>query len=286
MRIMLAGATGAVGRVLLPLLVHAGHDVAAMTRTPAHVPQIVTAGGRTVLADAFVRPAVLAALRAERPTVVMHQLTDLRTRDFAANSRLRVDGTRNLVDAAMAVGVERIIAQSIAWAYAPGRGPAHEEERLDEAAAPPRGAMVAAVQTHEQAVAELPIGVILRYGLFYGPGTWYAPDGLITAQLRQQELVATAGVTSFVHIADAAQAAVEALGWPAGPVNIVDDAPATGSDWMPAYARLVGAPAPPTSASAAAWERGGSNALARARGWRPTYPQWRDGFRVVLQHSA
>jgi nucleoside-diphosphate-sugar epimerase len=282
MKIFLAGATGAVGRLLLPLLVEAGHDVAGMTRKATKATEIESLGGRPIVADAFDRAALCAALRNERPDVVIHQLTDLSTRDFAGNSRLRIEGTRNLVDAARAVGVQRMITQSISWMYVPGYGPAHEDEPFDVDAPDARGHAVAAVQSLEQAVAEMPIGVVLRYGLFYGPGTWYTRDGLTSAQIQRGEIYATDGITSFVHVADAAQAAVQALGWPAGPVNIVDDAPAKGAEWVAEYARLIGAPPPPLKPGAAAWERGASNAKARTRGWRPRYSNWRDGFREVL----
>lgn len=282
MKIFLAGATGAVGRLLLPLLVQAGHEVVGTTRSAAKSTQILAAGGQAVVVDVLDRAALFTALELARPDVVIHQLTDLAERNFASNSQLRVVGTRNLVDAALAVGVQRMVAQSIAWIYAPGAGPAAESEPLD-LSAPPRSTTVAAVQALEQAVAELPVGVILRYGLFYGPGTWYAADGLTTAQMRSGEFVGPAGVTSFLHVADAAVAAYQALTWPAGVYNIVDDEPATGAAWTPIYARLVGAPPPPLQPVAAAWERGASNAKARQVGWSPRFPSWREGFHVVLQ---
>lgn len=282
MRIFLAGATGAIGRLLVPLLVEAGHEVVGTTRRAARLEEVAAAGARPVLVDVLDRTALFAALDAERPDVVIHQLTDLAERDFAANSHLRVAGTRNLVDAALAAGVRRLIAQSVAWAYAPGARPAREEDALDLAAAAPRGPFVAAVDALERAVAELPVGVVLRYGLLYGPGTWYARDGLATAQARRGELTATDGLTSFVHVGDAARAALAALAWPAGPVNIVDDEPAAGTDWLPHYAHLIGAPPPPTRPGRAAWERGAANALARERGWRPAHPTWRAGFATVL----
>src|SRR5688572_13253150 len=203
MKVFLAGATGAIGRILVPLLVQAGHDVAGTTRHAAKREQIATMGAAPIVADALDRPSIFAALAAHRPDVVIHQLTDLSERNFAANSRLRVEGTRNLVDAAQAVGVQRMIAQSIAWIYAPGQGAAQEYEPLHLDAAPPRGAMVAAVQSLEQAVAEMPLGIILRYGLLYGPGTWFSRDGLTTQQVRRREIEATGAIASFVHVADA-----------------------------------------------------------------------------------
>ncbi len=214
--------------------------------------------------------------------MVIHQLTDLSARDFAGNSHLRIEGTRNLVDAALAVGVQRMIAQSISWIYVAGQGPAREDEPLDLDQPPPRGQTVAAVQSLEQAVAQIPFGVILRYGMLYGPGTWFARDGLTTEQVRRGELIATDAVTSFLHVADAAQAALLALDWPAGAYNIVDDVPAAGTEWLPVYASLVSAPPPLVKRGAFGWERGASNARARQLGWRPLYPAWREGFKTAL----
>ena len=245
MKIFLAGATGAIGRLLVPLLVQAGHDVAGTTRSAVKSKQIAAAGARPIVVDAFDRDAVFAALRAEQPDVVIHQLTDLNTRDFAGNSRLRIEGTRNLVDAALSIGVQRMIAESIAWICVAGQGPAHENDPLDLDAPPPRGPMVAATQSLENAVAEVPVGVILRYGILYGPGTWYSRDDWITERVRRGEIEANDAVTSFLHVADAAQAALLALDWPAGSYNIVDDDPATASEWVPLYASFVGAPPPP-----------------------------------------
>ena len=282
MKIFLAGATGAIGRLLVPQLVAAGHTVTGTTRRADKLPALAALGARPVVLDALDRAAVLAALRAEQPDVLIHMLTDLAGLDFAANARLRVDGTRHLVDAARAAGVPRMIAESISWMYAPGPGPADEDEPLHLDAPAPRDRAVAAVRALDQAVAEMPVGVVLRFGILYGPGTWYSRDGLTTEQIRRGELPATDGVTAFIHVADAAQAVVQALGWPSGPVNIVDDEPAPGAEWVPLYARLVGAPPPPHQPGAEPWERGESNAKARQLGWQPAHPTWREGFKEAL----
>jgi nucleoside-diphosphate-sugar epimerase len=282
MKIFLAGATGAIGRVLVPRLLKAGHEVIGTTRTPAKTPFITAMGARPVVIDAMDRDALHLCLEAERPDVVIHQMTDLASRDFAANTRLRIEGSRNLVDAAKAAGVQRMIAESIAWMSAPGNSSATEDEPLDLEAAGSRAGSVAAVQALEQAVAEMPIGVVLRYGLLYGPATWYDRESLTTEQLQQGRLEATDAVSSFIHVDDAAQAALEALNWPAGIYNIVDDEPAAATDWMPVYASLVGAPVPSVKSGKADWERGASNAKAKALGWKPQYATWREGFKAVL----
>lgn len=232
--------------------------------------------------DALDRESVFAALASARPDAVIHQLTDLSHSDFEANSRLRIVGTRNLVDAARAIGVPRLIAQSIAFAYAPGGAPAGEDEPLDLDAPPPRQQLVAGVQALEAAVAEMPMGIILRYGLLYGPGTWFAHDGERAAQARRGELTITAGVTSFVHVADAALVALLALDWPPGPTNVVDDEPAAGTAWGPLFAAAVGAPAP-TIQTAGRAERGAVNTRARRLlNWQPIYPTWRSGFQAGI----
>lgn len=283
MRIFLAGSTGLVGHLVLMKLRDAGHQVIAMTRNPGNRKLLQSLGVQVVVMDAFDRSAIMATFMQTRPEVVIHQLTSLRERDLRENARLRMDGTRNLVDASLQFGVKRIIAQSIAWAYAPGDGPASEGVSLDVDAVGPRKTTIDGVVALEHAVAEVPQHVILRYGVFYGPGTWYDRDGVMAEAIRCGQLVATDGVTSFVHIQDAANAALLAMGWPSGPVNIVDDEPAAGIDWLPVYAAAIGAPVPHIQRKGNPWERGASNAKARETyGWKPLYPTWRQGFAQTL----
>lgn len=179
MNILIAGASGAVGRMLVPRLVQAGHTVTGTTHRPENIQVIESLGAKALVADAFDRDATFAAVREASPEVVIHQLTSLGSRVFAENSRIRVEGTRHLVDAAREAGVKRIIVQSIAWAYQPGNGPATENVPLDvESADPSRKRTVDAVAALEETAAEIPEHVILRYGLFYGPGTWYKAAGI------------------------------------------------------------------------------------------------------------
>ncbi|WIX98842.1 NAD(P)-dependent oxidoreductase [Amycolatopsis mongoliensis] len=189
-------------------------------------------------------------------------------------------GTRNLVDAAKAAGVRRIVAQSISWAYEPGDGPATEDTPLDRHGAPDRLATVRGIESLETAVAELPEWVVLRYGTLYGPGTWYERGALVAEQAQAGTLPATADVSSFVHVDDAASAAVAALDWPAGAVNVCDDEPAPGHEWVPVFCAAVGAPAPArVDAARTGWARGADNTRARTElGWVPSRSSWRDGF--------
>jgi len=280
MRIFVAGATGVVGRSLLPLLLRAGHELIGATRSEHGTQVLRSMGVKPVQLDVLDAAATQAELMAARPEAVMHQLTDLSGSDLEANARLRINGTRNLVDAARAAGVRRIVAQSIAFAYAPGAGPATEQAPLDTAAAGPRARTVEGVVALESAVREIPEAVILRYGLLYGPGTWYWPGGLQVEKIRAGSFPASSGVASFVHVEDAAAAALLALGWPSGTLNIVDDEPAPGAQWVPFLARRLGGPQPPAG-TAQPWERGASNAKARALGWAPRYPSWREGFMMM-----
>ena len=181
MKIFLAGAGGAIGRRLTPLLRKAGHDVAGTTRSQGKAAAIAALGAEPVIVDVFDGAALARAVRTVAPELVMHQLTDL---PFAPgtpnydealerNARLRIEGTRNLVDAAKAAGVRRMITQSIGFIYAPGDAARAETDTLDVSATGARKRTVDGVIALEQATLELPEGIVLRYGYLYGPGTWF-----------------------------------------------------------------------------------------------------------------
>ncbi|MCE7011056.1 NAD(P)-dependent oxidoreductase [Kibdelosporangium philippinense] len=278
MRIFMAGATGVIGRRATQLLIAGGHQVVGLTRKPSPLLEIL--GAEVSIGDVYDRAALTEAVRAAQPDVVMHQLTDLRDGSRAANARIREVGTANLVEAALEAGVRRVIAQSICWVYEPGSAPAAEHVPLDLESSSGRLATVSAVATLEAKVKKAPEWVVLRYGMLYGPDTWYTADGLMAQLAHRGELPATADVTSFLHIDDAATAAVAALEWPTGAVNVCDDEPATGYDWTPAFCKAVGAPSPSTSdAPRTPWARGADNRYARKElDWKPRWSSWRDGF--------
>ncbi|EFH85322.1 NAD-dependent epimerase/dehydratase family protein [Ktedonobacter racemifer] len=279
MKIFLVGATGVIGRRLIPLLVESGHEVIGTMRVAEKRQLLEQSGASSAVVDVFDRENVFTSVREAQPDVIIHQLTDLSERNLVANSRIRQEGTRNLVDAAKEAGVRHLIAQSIAWAYAPGEGPADESVPLDIEAPEPRLTTIKGVQALESAVGELERGVVLRYGLLYGPGTWYAPDGTIAEQVRRGQLVADSGVVSFLHVDDAAHAALLALNWPQGIFNIVDDEPAPATIWLPVYAATLGASAPTVSTQCPRAARGATNTRARRLlNWQPLYPSWREGF--------
>jgi nucleoside-diphosphate-sugar epimerase len=278
MHILVAGATGAVGRRIVPLLLARGHRVTGLTRSTTRAQDLRSAGAEAAVVDVVEGSALTAAVQAAAPDVVMHQLTDLSAEDRAANARLRIVGTRNLVDAALAARVRRIVAQSIAFGYEDGPGLATEDTPLRPG--------LLGVPELESAVAELPEWVVLRYGLFYGPGTWYAPDAVMADRARAGELVADESVTSFLHIDDAAAAVVAALDWPSAAFNVCDDEPATGREWVPAFCTAVGAPPPPRSPDRTPGGRGADNHRARGLGWRPVVSSWRAGFGAMAGSAS
>jgi nucleoside-diphosphate-sugar epimerase len=251
------------------------------------------------VADVFDVELLRGAMSLAQPEVVMHQLTALPDRldardaaaRFAENDRIRVVGTHALLDAAASVGARRVIAQSIAFAYAPVGGWIKDEDAplyLD--APPPWGASVGAVAELERQVTQAD-GVVLRYGALYGPGTWYDAGGAYAEAAREglMPLVGDgAAMLSFTHVDDAAAAAVSALEAPPGIYNAVDDEPVRARDWLPLYARSLGGPTPPRLSvpegmRRAGWttvhrmteQRGASNERARTVvGWRPGHPSW------------
>ena len=305
MRIFVAGATGAVGRAMTPQLLSAGHDVTAITRDAAKAAALERQGVDAVVCDVFDNDTLIEAVRHAAPDAVIHQLTDLpaamdpRNIDdlYARNDRVRREGTRNLLEAARLASVPRFVLQSMGTWYRPeGSSVKAEQDPLWIDAPEPIGTAVRTVADMETLVTEgVADGVVLRYGAFYGPGTWYAPDGAIAQMMRRRLFPMIGrgdGITSFVHVDDAASAAVAALTAPRGVYNVADDEPARASEWMPIFAAANGAP-PPRSLPQivvrlflgkaltewVATMRGASAAKMKAStAWRPRYPSWRTGF--------
>jgi nucleoside-diphosphate-sugar epimerase len=218
---------------------------------------------------------------------------------YAANNRVRREGTRNLLSAAHGAGVRRFLAQGSAYWYAPTGGPVKREEALLYLDAPaPIGPAVETIKEVEDAVlsADGLEGVVLRYGMFYGPGTWYAKDGDVgrRARKRRYPMIGNGeGTYSFIHVDDAASATVATLEEARpGVYNVVDDDPATAAEWMPVYAEALGTKRPPRVPAFVArliagralveWSlglRGASNEkIKEETGWRPQYESWRQGF--------
>jgi 2-alkyl-3-oxoalkanoate reductase len=317
MKVFVAGATGALGKHLVPMLVQNGHEVTGMTRSDAKRDLIERMGARPAVADALDPESVAQAVADAEPEAIVHQLTAIdassfgRSIDkaFAETNRLRTEGTDHLLAAARAVGTRRFVAQSFAaWPYKRVGGPVKtEDDPLDENPPKPVRETVAAIRYLEDAItgAEGLDGIALRYGWFYGPGTSLGLDplGEQVEMIRKRRLPLVgdaAGIWSMIHIRDAAAATMAALdrGEP-GAYNVVDDDPAPVSDLLPELARTVGADpprhVPRWLARLVAGEavvimmtslRGSSNEKAkRELGWELRYPSWRLGFRDGLRQD-
>lgn len=310
MRVFVAGGTGAIGRPLVAQLSGAGHEVTALTRRESMRSPLEAQGAQVVVCDVFHAERLEAAVVDARPDVVINELTELPQslsprklkRAYAANNRVRLEGTRSLLAAAHAAGAKRIISQSSAFWYAPdGDRFRDEEDPMFVECPAPVGEAVRAVRTVEDmtlAAGGLE-GVVLRYGIFYGRGTWYSAEGDIGRQVRSRRFPMIGrgqGLTSFVEVEDAASATVAAITAPPGIYNVVDDEPARAREWLPELARALGANAPirvpewmvrPVAGRGPlVWMRsspGASNAKARRDlGWEPRFASWRQGFFEAL----
>jgi 2-alkyl-3-oxoalkanoate reductase len=311
MKVFVAGATGAIGKQLVPQLVAAGHEVTSMTRSPEKAGALRALGAKAAVADGLDRTAVRKAVLRAEPEAVIHQMTSLSgtfnlksfDETFALTNRLRTEGTDYLLEAAQAAGARRFLAQSQSNFYEPTGAPVKSEDD------PPDPDPPAAVRRSEGALRHLEAatlgaagieGLALRYANFYGPGTGFAPGGVMIELVRKRRLPIIGdgdGVWSLIHMDDAAAATVAALerGAP-GIYNVADDEPAPASVWLPELARVLGAKPPLrvpvwlgrlAAGEAAVWLftriRGASNAKAkRELGWELQYPSWRDGFRHDL----
>jgi nucleoside-diphosphate-sugar epimerase len=308
MRVFVAGATGAIGQQLVPRLAAAGHEVFGMTRRESKRAMLSGLGAVPVVADALDPEQVAEAVSGAQPDVIVHELTAIGAlnmrhfdRDFALTNRLRTEGTDHLLSAGQAAGVRRFVAQGLAafGAYARTGGLVKsEEDPLESTPAREMRETLAAVRYLEEAVlgARWTEGIVLRYGVFYGPGTGMVPgeEQFELVRRRRFPLVGDGGgVWSFIHVADAAEATLAAVEHGSrGVYNVVDDDPAAVAEWLPVLAQRLGAKKPMRvpafvgklfagEAGVAMMTdiRGASNAKAkRELGWRPAHPSWRQGF--------
>jgi nucleoside-diphosphate-sugar epimerase len=316
MRIFLAGGTGALGRRLIPLLAKGGHHIVATTRSREKFDTLRTLEAEPVVMDGLDRQSVLESVRSARPDVVVHQMTALTSlrnfrkfdEEFAITNRLRTEGTKHLLEAAGEVGARRFVAQSYAW-WSHTRQGSHlktEEEPIDPN--PPRsmshtGHAIERLETLVRNATGIS-GIILRYGSFYGPGTFLDRGSEIVEQVRRRRFPIFgdgSSLWSFIHMDDAADATRIAIeGRQTGIYQIVDDEPAEVAVWLPELAKMLGAQPP---YHLPAWlgrmllgeagmtlmegARGSSNDKAkRELGWKPDYASWRDGFRELASERA
>lgn len=299
MKVFVAGASGAIGRPLIAELIRRGHRVTGMTRSDKGAKALTELGASVARVSAFDAFAVEQALRAAKAEVVIDELTALPAKQSdmpsaaAGDEKLRLEGGGNLLRAATNCGVRRYIQQASGFFLEPGSGLATESDGLAVNASP---GVAASAQTYVELESRLRSttdieGVVLRYGFFYGPGTWYCREGAAADQFRAAKIPLIGdgqGVWSWVHIDDAALATVNAIDGPAGTYQIVEDEPLTVSRWFPAFALAVGAPPPQhvseTDALQIAGEdavyyqtklRGASNAKAKAiLGFKPRRNEW------------
>ncbi|WP_017974497.1 NAD-dependent epimerase/dehydratase family protein [Actinopolyspora halophila] len=302
LRVFVIGATGVIGRPLLPMLAENGHHVTALVHE-SEAGEVSRSAEKVVRGDLLDEERLLPLLDEARPEVVLQLASGFRERERALGLRrtalLRSRGTSNLVSAAAAAGVRRVVAQSSAAAYDPDtRGILDEQASLYTRAPGDWGEAFRAVDALERELfesAELE-GVALRFGALYGADTWYGPAGTVHDLVRDSALPLVeqgGGITSFTHVEDAAAAVLEALGElePAA-YNVVDNEPAESAEWLPTYARMIGGPEPVSLTLEQARQQldwgtvhqlteqcGATNFRFReAAGWRPRWPSWREGF--------
>lgn len=309
MRIFVAGGTGAIGRPLVSALSMAGHEVTVFSRSAERVARLGLPGVVAAPGDALDAEGLARAVQAASPEVVVNQLTNLPQtanplairRGFKQTSRLREEASGTLVRAARRAGARRVVGQSIAFIYPPGPDLRTEADPLWTEAGGQIGHLAGSLATLESATLgdDALEGVVLRYGAFYGPGTYFAPGGLYASMLARRLLPLPGGGTGlfgFVHVDDAARATIAALEGPTGVFNVVDDVPGAAAEWMPVLADLLGAKPPRRVSKGTARMIAGkflvymlcdqpvvSNQRARRElGWSPAYPDWHDGMPAAL----
>jgi nucleoside-diphosphate-sugar epimerase len=303
MKVFVAGGSGAIGVPVVRQLVAAGHQVTALTRTGANADKLRALGATPAVADALDAAALGRLVAAAQPTHVIHELTAIpkggvrNARDLEPTNRLRIEGTRNLIDGAVAAGAKRLVVGS--FAIFRGAAPADAPPDVRAAAEAVRSMEL---QTLEASRAGRIEGVVLRYGLFYGPETGSTAQMIAMAKRRMLPTIrGDQGLLSSIHVEDAASATVAALDRaPAGGVyDIVDDRPVSFSEIVETLAAAAGAPRPfavpawvprlmmPYMARMIALRLPLSNEQARADlGWRPAYPTIREGLAQTLAHAA
>jgi nucleoside-diphosphate-sugar epimerase len=312
MRVFVAGGTGAIGRPLVRALAAANHEIAVYSRSNERVAALGVPGIVPAVGDAFDSDTLMRAVQSFKPDVVINELTSLAQsanplalkRGFDKTSRLRREVSVTLVRAARTSGARRIVAQSIAFAYKPGPGIRTEADPLWTGAKGQIGLLTGSVASLESNTLGDPDldGVVLRYGAFYGPGTYFAPGGLYPSMLKRRVMPVPgqgAGIFGLVHLDDAAAATVAALEGPTGTFNVADDVPVPASELLSYVAALVGAKSPRHLPESVVRVGAGkflayllcdqpavSSQRARAElAWSPRYPDWHEGLTAVFSTS-
>lgn len=280
-KIFVTGATGLIGTKLTKRLIEEGYEVAGLTTSEKGKEKLDNAGVKAYIGNILEYDTIEKSIGDFKPDIIMNEITDLKQVDMSANTKVRIEGTRNLVEAAIKHDVPHIQSQSIAFVYEAGDTLATEETSLDYDASGDRKITVDGVEGLEKESARLSKHVILRYGLLYGPGTWYGKDGMIYNQFINGEVTMTDGVQSFIHIDDAVETAIQALNFESGIYNVADDEPVKGDDWAKWYANELNVTPTLNIEPAAPFERGVTNKKFKDQGGKLIYTTWKDGMHPI-----
>ena len=280
-KIFVTGATGLIGTKLTKRLIEEGYEVAGLTTSEKGKEKLDNAGVKAYIGNILEYDTIEKSIGDFKPDIIMNEITDLKQVDMSANTKVRIEGTRNLVEAAIKHDVPHIQSQSIAFVYEAGDTLATEETSLDYDASGDRKITVDGVEGLEKESARLNKHVILRYGLLYGPGTWYGKDGMIYNQFINGEVTMTDGVQSFIHIDDAVETAIQALNFESGIYNVADDEPVKGDNWAKWYANELNVTPTLNIEPAAPFERGVTNKKFKDQGGKLIYTTWKDGMHPI-----
>ncbi|WP_239740165.1 NAD(P)-dependent oxidoreductase [Mammaliicoccus sp. P-M59] len=280
-KIFVTGATGLIGTKLTKRLIEEGYEVAGLTTSEKGKEKLDNAGVKAYIGNILEYDTIEKSIGDFKPDIIMNEITDLKQVDMSANTKVRIEGTRNLVEAAIKHDVPHIQSQSIAFVYEAGDTLATEETSLDYDASGDRKITVDGVEGLEKESARLNKHVILRYGLLYGPGTWYGKDGMIYNQFINGKVTMTDGVQSFIHIDDAVETAIQALNFESGIYNVADDEPVKGDDWAKWYANELNVTPTLNIEPAAPFERGVTNKKFKDQGGKLIYTTWKDGMHPI-----
>lgn len=280
-KIFVTGATGLIGTKLTKRLIEEGYEVAGLTTSEKGKEKLDNAGVKAYIGNILEYDTIEKSIGDFKPDIIMNEITDLKQVDMSANTKVRIEGTRNLVEAAIKHDVPHIQSQSIAFVYEAGDTLATEETSLDYDASGDRKITVDGVEGLEKESARLNKHVILRYGLLYGPGTWYGKDGMIYNQFINGEVTMTDGVQSFIHIDDAVETAIQALNFESGIYNVADDEPVKGDDWAKWYSNELNVTPTLNIEPAAPFERGVTNKKFKDQGGKLIYSTWKEGMHPI-----
>ncbi|HDC7393453.1 TPA: NAD(P)-dependent oxidoreductase [Staphylococcus aureus] len=264
-KIFVTGATGLIGIKLVQRLKEEGHEVAGFTTSENGQQKLAAVNVKAYIGDILKADTIDQALADFKPEIIINQITDLKNVDMAANTKVRIEGSKNLIDAAKKHNVKKVIAQSIAFMYEPGEGLASETTALDFNSTGDRKVTVDGVVGLEEETARMDEYVVLRFGWLYGPGTWYGKDG----------------ITSFVHLDDAVETSIQAIHFENGIYNVADDAPVKGSEFAEWYKEQLGVEPNIDIQPAQPFERGVSNEKFKAQGGTLIYKTWKDGMNPI-----